>query len=332
MQNTSFLPNNTHTVRQQVQRMEQQLQQQKRQQQQQQGASRENSAPHNSPWVRESLPPPPSPMIHSTPESESEPRWRRQAPEQSHGQGHTQPLSDMRSPIPTNWRNNDHHPTGQVAWIPDGAGARSRGRQPRMSFERNQREYEQHSHSSQVQGVSPPSPMFAQHFDQQYRQQHTRILGGQDVSIGREFHQTPQHPNWILQSNPYASNRRYSHYEPHQPNTTSNNSRVLQRQTHQQARRNPGPGVSSSSSSHHTNAPLAGETPACCSPKPSPHGKDSQEDLCVVCMENPRNASIIHGDSGHIVCCLDCANILKAKGNSCPVCRAAIDLVVKNYY
>jgi E3 ubiquitin-protein ligase Mdm2 len=87
-----------------------------------------------------------------------------------------------------------------------------------------------------------------------------------------------------------------------------------------------------STSSNHANAPLAEGTMACCSPKPSPEETDSQEDLCVVCMENPRNASIIHGDSGHIVCCLDCANILKAKGNSCPVCRAAIDLVVKNYY
>jgi E3 ubiquitin-protein ligase Mdm2 len=210
--------------------------------------------------------------------------------------------------------------------------ALSNGTFPSQSFENNQREYEQHPHSSQVQGISPPSPMFAQHFDQQYRQQHTRILGGQDVSIGREFHQTPQHPNWILQSNPSVSNRHYSHYEPHQQsNTTSNNSRVLQRQTHQQARRSQGIGVTSTSSNH-ANAPLAEGTMACCSPKPSPEETDSQEDLCVVCMENPRNASIIHGDSGHIVCCLDCANILKAKGNSCPVCRAAIDLVVKNYY
>lgn len=59
---------------------------------------------------------------------------------------------------------------------------------------------------------------------------------------------------------------------------------------------------------------------------------DCDDNICIVCMENPRDASLIHGDSGHIICCLGCANALKAQGDLCPVCRAPIDLVVKNYY
>jgi len=53
---------------------------------------------------------------------------------------------------------------------------------------------------------------------------------------------------------------------------------------------------------------------------------------CVVCLTSERNATIVHGETGHIVCCLVCARILKARGDKCPVCRNVIDKVIQHFY
>ena len=42
-------------------------------------------------------------------------------------------------------------------------------------------------------------------------------------------------------------------------------------------------------------------------------GASVATDLCVVCVTRPRHASIIHGDTGHQVCCLECASRLKTE-------------------
>ena len=57
----------------------------------------------------------------------------------------------------------------------------------------------------------------------------------------------------------------------------------------------------------------------------------NEDDMCVICWEKSRDASIIHNDTAHIVCCIDCAKLLKRRGDSCPICRKSIDHVVKNY-
>ncbi|KAL3881737.1 hypothetical protein ACJMK2_028133 [Sinanodonta woodiana] len=54
-------------------------------------------------------------------------------------------------------------------------------------------------------------------------------------------------------------------------------------------------------------------------------------DPCMICLSKPKTASIIHGSSGHQVCCFSCAVRLKRKGKACPVCRRTIQKVVKNY-
>ena len=54
-------------------------------------------------------------------------------------------------------------------------------------------------------------------------------------------------------------------------------------------------------------------------------------DLCVVCLVRPCNASLVHGDTGHQVCCLECASRLKLEKKRCPVCRKKIKLVIKNF-
>lgn len=55
------------------------------------------------------------------------------------------------------------------------------------------------------------------------------------------------------------------------------------------------------------------------------------DDSCCVCMASPRNASLVHGETAHICCCIDCARALKARGNPCPICNDPIDAVLRNF-
>jgi Zinc finger, C3HC4 type (RING finger) len=56
------------------------------------------------------------------------------------------------------------------------------------------------------------------------------------------------------------------------------------------------------------------------------------EDLCVICLCESRSATMIHGDTGHIACCLICARILQARGDDCPVCRLPIERVIQHFW
>ena len=40
-----------------------------------------------------------------------------------------------------------------------------------------------------------------------------------------------------------------------------------------------------------------------------------QAEKCLICLTEERNATIVHGETGHIACCLVCARILKARGD-----------------
>ena len=53
---------------------------------------------------------------------------------------------------------------------------------------------------------------------------------------------------------------------------------------------------------------------------------------CVVCLDAARDATIIHGDTGHMCCCYDCALDLKWRGDPCPMCRLPIDAVIRQYF
>ncbi|KAK3736136.1 hypothetical protein QZH41_015532, partial [Actinostola sp. cb2023] len=54
-------------------------------------------------------------------------------------------------------------------------------------------------------------------------------------------------------------------------------------------------------------------------------------DECIICLENPKNATLIHGDTGHLCCCWSCAQVLKKRGDTCPICRQHIDHVIKQF-
>lgn len=56
------------------------------------------------------------------------------------------------------------------------------------------------------------------------------------------------------------------------------------------------------------------------------------DDRCLICLCEDRTATIVHGETGHVACCLVCARILKARGDPCPVCRLSIDLVVQHFW
>lgn len=63
------------------------------------------------------------------------------------------------------------------------------------------------------------------------------------------------------------------------------------------------------------------------------HKRRSKEDhSCLVCFSSHRNATFVHGESGHIACCLECARVLKGRGDPCPVCRLPVDSVIQHFW
>lgn len=62
------------------------------------------------------------------------------------------------------------------------------------------------------------------------------------------------------------------------------------------------------------------------------HHPDPQQNRCLICLSDERTATLVHGETGHIACCLTCARILKARGDNCPVCRLPIDLVIQQFW
>eukprot|EP00794_Sanderia_malayensis_P003553 gene3553-4056_t len=73
-----------------------------------------------------------------------------------------------------------------------------------------------------------------------------------------------------------------------------------------------------------------------CPTLPTAMPGDEEEELdeskrCVVCMFRRKNATIVHGATGHICCCIQCALQLKGQGNHCPICRAPIENIIRHY-
>ena len=62
------------------------------------------------------------------------------------------------------------------------------------------------------------------------------------------------------------------------------------------------------------------------------HGGPNAHETCLICLNEARNATIVHGETGHVACCLTCARILKARGDKCPVCRLTIDSVIQQFW
>jgi hypothetical protein len=54
--------------------------------------------------------------------------------------------------------------------------------------------------------------------------------------------------------------------------------------------------------------------------------------ICVVCMNAQRNATFVHQGTGHTVCCMTCANMIKDTDKGCPVCRQRVEFVIQNFF
>jgi hypothetical protein len=52
---------------------------------------------------------------------------------------------------------------------------------------------------------------------------------------------------------------------------------------------------------------------------------------CVICLERPKDAMIVHGGTGHVCCCTTCAQELVRTGANCPICLAPIERVIRQY-
>jgi hypothetical protein len=52
-----------------------------------------------------------------------------------------------------------------------------------------------------------------------------------------------------------------------------------------------------------------------------------EESACLICMSNIKNALLVHGDEGHLFCCMQCAAILR--GKPCPMCRKLVESIVR---
>jgi len=59
---------------------------------------------------------------------------------------------------------------------------------------------------------------------------------------------------------------------------------------------------------------------------------DDEDNLCLVCQVEPRNATFVHQGTGHTVCCLNCAKLVANSKKGCPVCRRNIDTVIQNFF
>ncbi|KAL3811500.1 hypothetical protein ACHAXA_004408, partial [Cyclostephanos tholiformis] len=46
------------------------------------------------------------------------------------------------------------------------------------------------------------------------------------------------------------------------------------------------------------------------------HGRGDPNNKCLICLSDERTSTVVHGETGHIACCLACARILKARGDN----------------
>ena len=64
---------------------------------------------------------------------------------------------------------------------------------------------------------------------------------------------------------------------------------------------------------------------------PAKGGSTDTDGTCTFCWDKPKDAILVHGKSGHQVCCYPCGQKLKRNAKSCPVCRRQIEKVIVNY-
>jgi len=54
--------------------------------------------------------------------------------------------------------------------------------------------------------------------------------------------------------------------------------------------------------------------------------------ICVICMNAERNATFVHQGTGHTVCCMSCAVVVRDTNRGCPLCRQRVEFVIQNFF
>eukprot|EP01026_Neomeris_dumetosa_P062399 TRINITY_DN5902_c0_g2_i1.p3 TRINITY_DN5902_c0_g2~~TRINITY_DN5902_c0_g2_i1.p3 ORF type:complete len:139 (-),score=9.08 TRINITY_DN5902_c0_g2_i1:397-783(-) len=55
------------------------------------------------------------------------------------------------------------------------------------------------------------------------------------------------------------------------------------------------------------------------------------EQLCIICMAEPKTVGFAHGETMHRCICLECSQRFEV-GNPCPICKQPIQLILKKVY
>lgn len=58
----------------------------------------------------------------------------------------------------------------------------------------------------------------------------------------------------------------------------------------------------------------------------------SEQGSCMVCLTRPKNAILVHGRTGHQMCCYPCGKKLWETDKVCPICRRPINKVIRNFF
>ena len=74
-------------------------------------------------------------------------------------------------------------------------------------------------------------------------------------------------------------------------------------------------------------------SPVAVPPIPSSASKtpSSETPDCIICFERHKNATFIHGRTGHTCCCIECAEDILRRRLPCPICRQPISTVIENF-
>lgn len=56
---------------------------------------------------------------------------------------------------------------------------------------------------------------------------------------------------------------------------------------------------------------------------------DSKDNLCIICLTEPKSGVFVHRRVAHICCCYNCAVKVWSKARRCPICNCKVSNVLK---
>lgn len=75
----------------------------------------------------------------------------------------------------------------------------------------------------------------------------------------------------------------------------------------------------------------AQERMAACLAKAQLPTEPDDDQLCVVCMDQPKSCVFVHGNTGHHACCMDCSNRIMRDRRRCVLCNQRVERIIELY-